>query len=186
MNANTIDMVTTAGLFGAKHYLFSNSAVGDSVSIENNEEIISRLKFIGHIQKDEKINVRFVNRQPNNWITAVKRSFFWHDSRDNALKFIKLVISRSFEIIDLSIRKMDVYIARNIIADLCKAKTGLLNLRYTYIDDTKFCCDIDVLIEKISANLRDIEKNYPELLNETQNIKLKSVNEEESRNESEQ
>ena len=69
------------------------------ISMENNEEIISRLKFIGHIQKDEKIDVRHVSRQPNNLLTKVYRTVVYPDNRTNSLKFIRDVINRSFEII---------------------------------------------------------------------------------------
>ena len=85
------------------------------ISMENNEEIIARLKFISHIQKEEKINVRYVNRQPNNLLTKLSRTLLYRDNRMNALKFIKDVITRSFEIIENLLIKEDVIMKKENI-----------------------------------------------------------------------
>lgn len=135
----------------------------DDISTETNEEIASRLKFIGKIQKDEKINVRYVNRQPNNWLTSFSRSIIYPDNRINALKFVRDIISRTFEIIEQNIRKENYATCKIIISDLIKCQQGLINLKSTYMDDTKFGCDIDVLIERIIAKLFVLKKDYKDL-----------------------
>lgn len=121
--------------------------------MESNEEIISRLKFIGLIQKDEKINVRHVNRQPNNWYTTVSRTILWPDNRHKCLKFIQDVINRSFQIVDQTIKEKDLKRAQMVLDDLKKSVNGMTNLKHTYIDDTKFCCDIDVLVQGIESKI---------------------------------
>jgi hypothetical protein len=136
------------------------------VSMENNEEIISRLKFIGHIQKDEKIDVRHVSRQPNNLLTKLYRSVLYPDNRTNSLKFIRDVINRSFEIIENLLIKEDIITCKVIFSDLLKAKTGMYNLKYTYNEDTKFCCDIDVLIENICSKISVFQDKHPLLFEE--------------------
>jgi hypothetical protein len=135
----------------------------DTLCMENHEEIMSRLKFIGHIEKDEKINVRHVNRQPNNLITKFSRTIIYPDNRSNALKFIKDVVSRSFEIIEHYIYQNNVIITQGIVNDLINARQGLINLKYTYNDDTKFCCDMDVIIETIATKVSSLKNQHPEI-----------------------
>jgi hypothetical protein len=116
------------------------------MNVSETDETISRLKFIGMIQKDEKINSYHITRQPNNVFTRFIRSFWYRDNRSNTLKLIRDVIDRSFEIAE------NVEF-RGIIKDLQKAKVGINNLKETYCDDTKFCCDIDVILEHLSLRL---------------------------------
>ncbi len=154
-----MNAVITVGLKHLKD-IWKDNHIGESI-MENSEEIIARLKFIGHIQKDEKINVRHVNRQPNNLLTKVSRTLIYPDNRSNALKFVKDVIDRSFEIIEL--QHSNTIICHGIVSDLIKAKQGIFNLKYTYNEDTKFCCDMDVIIEKIATHLSSLKEKYPEL-----------------------
>ena len=48
----------------------------------------------------------------------------------------------------------------NILNDLKISKSGLLNLKETYSFDTKFCCDIDVLLEMIEAKLIELDNFF--------------------------
>jgi len=139
------------------------------ISMENNEEVIARLKFISHIQKDEKINVRQVNRQPNNFLTKIYRTIIYPDNRTNSLKFIRDVIYRSFEIIETLIIKNDIVTCKVIFSDLLKSKLGMNNLKYTYSEDTKFCCDMDVLIEFLCSKILFFKEKYPSLFEEKEN-----------------
>jgi hypothetical protein len=141
------------------------------IAMENKEEVISRLKFISHIQKDEKINVRHVNRQPNNFLTKIYRTMIYPDNRSNALKFIRDVIIRTFEIIETLVVKNDIVSCKVIFSDLLKAKTGMYNLKYTYSDDTKFCCDMDVLIEFVCSKILLFKENHPEMFEEKEKEK---------------
>lgn len=154
-------------IFGLKHLkdIVLNSKIHD-LNMESNEEIISRLKFIGYIQKDEKINVRHVNRQPNNWYTIVSRAVLWPDNRNNTLKFIREIISRTFDIIDNKIRTGDTQGGKAIIIDLIKAQQGMINMKHTYSEDTKFCCDIDVLIERVASKLSLLREDNSALFEE--------------------
>uniref|UniRef100_A0A6C0EJX9 Uncharacterized protein n=1 Tax=viral metagenome TaxID=1070528 RepID=A0A6C0EJX9_9ZZZZ len=131
--------------------------------MDSREEILSKLKFIGYIDKDEKLNIRYMTKSVNNWQTSLVRSLIYPDNRNNALKFVRDVISRSFEIIEHHFRHENLSESRPIIVDLIKSQQGLLNLKYTYSDDTKFCCDIDVLIEKILAKLGTIKEQHQNL-----------------------
>lgn len=159
--------MNTLAAVGLKHLkdIFVDNQIG-SICMENHEEIISRLKFIGHIQKDEKINVRHVNRQPNTIYTKLSRSILYPDNRNNALKFVKDVVARSFEIIEQYNHQGNFLVSKGIVADLLKARQGILNLKYTYNDDTKFCCDMDVVIEIIASKITELQVSRPDLFDE--------------------
>lgn len=153
-------IVTSAVKHIKENILYNSSR---HIAMESNEEIASRLKFIGFIERDEKINVRFVNRQKNNFYTILSRMIFYPDNRSNALRFVKDVISRSFEIIEQHLNKENYLDAQSMIEDLIRSQKGLANLKYTYADDTKFCCDVDVLIGKVQAKLTILRENHSDL-----------------------
>ena len=43
-----------------------------------------------------------------------------------------------------------------MLNDLKQSRIGLVNLKYTYISDTKFCCDMDTLLQLIDSNLSGV------------------------------
>ena len=128
-------------------------------------EVISKLKFIGKLQKGEKINVKYLYVQPSNWITRLSRTFYSTDNRMNAFNFIEGTINRSFEIITVS-RQNRTSTSEKLIdtisIDLREAITGITNFKDTYKDDVMFCCKLDTLIENIMYRIGD-NSNYNEL-----------------------
>ena len=124
--------------------------------MNNEQEIVSRLKFIGKIKRGEKINTHHMYVQPEGFMTILKRTFWVNDNRSNALTFIQDTIARVFELLitrQRSEREADKILAYNLIKDLNGATVGLSNIKVTYIDDTKFCCDIDTILEYIKARI---------------------------------
>ena len=124
--------------------------------MDTNQEIISKLKFIGKIKKGEKINTRHMYVQPNGIGTSLSRTFIYQDNRGNALNFCQETISRAFELLityERSEKTPDKLLTNNLINDLQQSTNGLNNLKFTYITDTKFCCDMDTLLEGITAKL---------------------------------
>ena len=124
-----------------------------------NLETISNLKFISNIQSGDKINIKFMVIQKPGIFTALNR-IIYKENRLDTLNFIKTTVNRSFEIIDSHIKcekKTDISLCRNLIQDLQLAKNGINNIRDTYITDVKIMCDFDVILEKITAKLTEIE-----------------------------
>ena len=161
-----MNAVTTMGLRqGFSHFkeVFSNS---QDMSVIHREEVISRLKFLGYIERDEKISCRYVSRQPNTWITSFLRSFLYPDSRKHTLQFVRSVVFRAFEILEQTFQKENYLEAKGLISDLFKAQNGLQNLKETYGDDTKFCCDMDVVIQDLMSRLTTIRESQPALFDE--------------------
>lgn len=128
-----------------------------------NEDIIPKLKFISKLNKGDKINVKNMYIQHNNFINKVSRSFFHIDDRTNTLYFVTNTVKKGFELFHQHVdsdSNFDVIFCTNIYSDLKNTITGLLNLKETYIEDLMFTCKIDALIEEIDARLHDIEKKY--------------------------
>lgn len=124
--------------------------------MNNEQEIVSRLKFIGKVKRGEKINTHHMYVQPEGVMTILKRTFWVNDNRSNALTFIQDTVSRVFELLlthQRSDREADKILASNLVKDLRGATGGLSNIKVTYIDDTKFCCDIDTILEYVNARL---------------------------------
>jgi hypothetical protein len=46
----------------------------------------------------------------------------------------------------------------NLIDDLKKSKSGIVNLKDTYVEDIKFCCDLETLLQMIDAKLIEYNK----------------------------
>jgi len=132
----------------------------------SNQEIISRLKFIGQLKKGEKINTRHMYVQPDGISTTFSRTFMYQDNRGNALNFCQDTITRSFELLisfERSDNHCDKVLFSHLLTDLQQSTVGLNNLKFTYITDTKFCCDMDTLLQSINARLdryaTNLEKN---------------------------
>jgi len=62
------------------------------------EDIIPKLKFISRLNKGDKINVKNMYIQPNNFLNRIIRSFFHVDDRTNTLMFVNHTVKKSFEL----------------------------------------------------------------------------------------
>ena len=129
----------------------------------NNEDVIPKLKFISKLNKGDKINVKNLYIQQNNFMDKINRTFFNIDDRTNTLMFVSNTLKKGFELflqhID-STSPFDVILCQNIVNDLKNSKNGMLNLKETYSDDIMFVCKIDALIEETDAKLAEIQNKY--------------------------
>lgn len=152
--------------------MFKDSHVYYLNRMNNNEETISRLKFIGKIRKGDKINTLHMYVQPDGLSTSLSRTFFHKDNRGNTLAFCQDTIYRAFELIKLyekSIDKSEKFLLSNILCDLKNSLVGLSNLKSTYVSDTKFCCDMDTIIQNVNAKMEGYQKYL--LLTDKDNIR---------------
>ena len=127
------------------------------------DDIIPRIKFIGKIQKGEKINVKHMHIQQDSLINKLIRSFIHTDTRANTFTFINNSIKKGFEIMNLHLESdklFDKSLCQNLINDLRQCKTGMTNVKDTYIEDLMFCCKMDALIEETDARLNEIELKH--------------------------
>lgn len=131
--------------------------------MDNNNDIISKLKFISRIDKGEKINVQGLFLQEESYLTSISRTVLRPESRTKTLSFLQNVVNNSIEIIVSYFSSSDFskhLIAENLLKDLEQSKKGLENLKTTYSEDVMFCCNMDSLIEMIDIKISDINTNY--------------------------
>jgi hypothetical protein len=122
----------------------------------SNDDILSNLKFIAKIQKNEKINIKYKCVQPNNIFTTLSRTFINFDNRENTYSFINGTISRSFEIISLLLsthKQTDYQQASAIIEDIKNACIGIENIKETYIKDNMFTSKLELILSNINIKL---------------------------------
>ena len=121
-------------------------------------DILSKLKFIGRIQKGDKINVKYLYVQPSNWFTRLSRTFYMTDNRMNAYNFIESTVNRCFEIVSVNRQSKgptSSKLIENILIDIKESMTGIQNLKDTYSYDVMFCCKLDTLIDSISFRINE-------------------------------
>jgi hypothetical protein len=140
--------------------------------LESTHEVITRLKFISMVKRDEKINVKNMYIQPKNMFTSISR-LFNQESRDTTLNFLTMTFNRVFEIITYytyTQKQIDKILIIGILNDLNLSVNGLSNLQYTYSDDRLFVCHIQTLIEMINSKIREVKEFKPEWFIEYQNV----------------
>jgi exonuclease I len=124
-----------------------------------NKETISRLKFIGKIEINDKIDLKNMSIAHDGLLTQITRTVF-QDNRSKTLVFIQDTVSKAFEILrcyENSKKNHEKLMCVNVINDLKTSRAGLKNLKETYCNDIKFCCDIDVLLEMIDGKLSETD-----------------------------
>ena len=145
--------------------LTANHRSHGSICSADDNEMISRLKFIGRINKEEKIDSAHVCVQPNNMVTSVSRTFFGSESKETTYSFIRITIDRAFSILDnynkkeknpASFPEYNNMMKQNLIQDLRNAVGGLENIKSTYRDYIKFCCDLDTIIQEIRGRTENL------------------------------
>jgi hypothetical protein len=114
--------------------------------------ISSTIKFIGKIGKNEKIDVKNMYLQPNTFITSIVRTLYQLDNRQNTIELINKTIKQSLKIIEDD--NTESLIKTNFLVDLEKSKEGIRNLKYTYNNDTMFCCNLESIIQLIDSKFK--------------------------------
>ena len=132
--------------------------------MQTNRELLARLKFIAKIQPLEKLSIYDMKVYPDNLFTTILRSIYRDNSRSKTLSFLEETIDKSFEVVHNyknSEKISDQIMVKNIIDDLRSCKESMSNLKKTYTNDRIFCCEIDIIIDCISARLIDIDPFCP-------------------------
>ena len=134
--------------------------------METNRDIFSKIKFIGKIQIGDKVSLKEMQLQNDGLLTPIYR-ILYQENRYKTLVFINDVINKSFELIRCysnSSKKSDKIMCSHLLDDLKSSRNGLNNLKETYSKDTKFICDINVLLQTVDAGLIEngisIEKDF--------------------------
>jgi len=127
------------------------------------DDIIPRIKFIGKIQKGEKMNVKHMQIVQDSLLAKIMRSFVHNDTRANTFTFVSTTIKKGFEILMMHIgtnEQFDRSLCQNLIVDLRQCRMGMQNIKDTYIEDLMFCCKMDALMEETDARIQDLESKF--------------------------
>ena len=127
---------------------------------ENQQETLAKLKFLGRVNKGEKINVKEMTLQTESYVTSMSRSLWFVDNRNNTLSFIQNTVQAGFGLLKILLQTQSVSnreMARVVVRDIDAARNGIVNLKTTYSDDTYFCCEVDTYTEMIKAKLLDLK-----------------------------
>jgi hypothetical protein len=136
-----------------------------SVCSADDKEMISRLKFIGKINKNEKINTYDICVQPNNVWTSLSRTLVGVESKETTFSFIRITVDRVFGILEKynrmgkqqhSFPEYNDSMRSNLIQDLNNSLAGLTNIKSTYREHIKFCCDLETIIQEITSRVGDL------------------------------
>lgn len=145
----------------------------NTVSIETDEDILTKLKYIGNLPQGIKIDSYTLRYESNSIFSSIRRRFFTGDDRDNALNLFTRIINRSFEILNCcfcnSSKMYDKLRSSYILQDIVKSIDGLREFQKTYNDDAYFFCKIQITIESVMSRILEIKQTRPNLF---QNIKL--------------
>lgn len=134
---------------------------------ENNDEkeitdIISKLGFITKIKKGEKINTRelFV-RDNTDLLQRIIRTFRTltyeeGETKESTLKFINLVYTETFELIDIYYNNSKIL--NLLLTSLDETFIGLKSLKETYEYDRLFTTKIEALEKTLRLKMRQYVK----------------------------
>ena len=116
------------------------------------ERVSTTIKFIGKIGKNQKIDVKSMYLQPNTFITSIIRMLYKLDNRQNTLELVQNTVDQCLEIIENE--EIEPIVKTNFLIDLEKSKEGIRNLKFTYAEDTMFCCHLESIIQRIDSKYK--------------------------------
>ena len=109
---------------------------------ELTDNIITNLKIISMVQKNEKLCIRkgFLQIDKVSKFQFIKR-FIFNDSRDNTLHYLKQLVMDIKIIIEIN--------GGIIVHDFDKIEIGINNLKVSYAQDPMIIASLDHIIKKI-------------------------------------
>lgn len=129
-------------------------------------ELMSRLKFIARVKKQEKINLKSFTFESNTLWGSLRR-FMHSENRTGTLDFVKTTILDSFDLLNQMLTEKSNCAAKefcqHIVEDLIKSKYGIMNLQTTYADDQFLCSQLQTLLQTIDVKIENLLHYHSEL-----------------------
>ena len=121
---------------------------------KKDRDLIAKVKFLSQINEGDKIDVRYMLRQPRGIFQSFWRSIETLQDRRSTFNFVSETISDAIQFIKNNIEEEKFKsVIDKLVMDLLKCEFGLNNLIKTYQDDLKFKCDIETVIEYVHNEL---------------------------------
>ena len=117
--------------------------------------LVTKLKFISSIKKNQKIDTKTFSASDNNWSTTISRTI-QSKSRNDILILIEATLKDTYILINslTPCKKRDLLI-ENIIA----TKSGIENLKHTYNDDQYTISTLESFIIEMDITLDELTKS---------------------------
>lgn len=135
------------------YFTYTQTVANDSTI----NEIASRLKFIGRIQRGEKVDVGRKCVLADTWYNNIWRTIWGTESREATLEFIDRTVKCGLEFaLQTNNNQQNPFretTVQSIFQDLSNACNGMENLKDTYKCDLMFGCQMDTLIHYIRTRL---------------------------------
>lgn len=129
------------------------------------DKTMANLKLIGMINKGEKVCVKRgqLNKEQFDRLQSLRR-WYNKDSRDVTLVHIRNSVNEGIKIAKSLLSNsvqwdLKTWTINAINNELRNCEKGLQNLKSTYMDDSGFVANIDVLIDRCKAQSDEIEKS---------------------------
>jgi len=114
-------------------------------------DIISKLKFLSFVQKNQKINTRKVEIYNNNWYDVVYRTIIHPENRSDTVHFVNNIIESGISLYERSSEP-----TRAVLLDCIQStKAGLDNLNYTYRTDPYMKARLEAIQVRIELFMTD-------------------------------
>ena len=134
----------------------------DLLNEEYIDNIITNLKVIGMIEINDKLIIRKghlqIDHESN--IRSIIR-WFYRDSRDTILKFIKEVFRSMYNVVskikNKEINDESSWILTRFVSEFEKVEIGLNNLKITYSPDPVVIVNIDNIVTKMKEIYEQIK-----------------------------
>lgn len=129
------------------------------------QQLLSKLRFLSKIKKNEKLQVDGLSVVKDTWITSVLRTFFYTaECREKALAFIKDTCNGALITIEVFFTSNNPFhreIGNMIVSTLNEAQAGIITYVETYKDDRMFISDVESFLNILRARINNLEKIYP-------------------------
>lgn len=129
------------------------------------DKTMANLKLISMVNKGEKLCVRKgqLNIEQFDRLQPIRR-WYNKDSRDNSLIHIRNTINDAIKISKgLLANNLQIDLSEWIVTafneEIQHCEVGLQNLKTTYVDDSSFIANLDVMIDRCRAHVNEISKN---------------------------
>ena len=142
------------------------------------DRTMANLKLVGMVSKGSKlcVNKGQLNIEQIDRLQSVRRWYF-KDSREVTLIHIRNTINDAIKIAKGLISNtlqsdLKVWTIGAINQEMKNCENGLHNLKTTYIDDSSFVANMDVLIDKCKAQSDEIERALAEMSSDMDNASM--------------
>jgi len=158
-----------------------------SSTLEDGEfsSVMTKIKFIGTIQPNEKVNVKQMCIQEDTLFTSFFRTIY-QESHDSTIRFFENTYEDVFALLFRTVEQIKTNINKNtssllslcktIVKDIQRSFVGIKNVQVTYKENRMVKCRLETLTQLVENRLEQIKELCPDIVQEnieSENDKMK-------------